>query len=104
MLDLQEYKGASAEIRKAIGTPDADSERQAWEAVLPLVTKLKEFYLFSKELEKLVPKILIEVCAGQMTPTQHLENQQSLVKQFAEILEFTLKFDEYKVARIILAN
>lgn len=32
-----------------------------------------------------------------MTPTQHLENQQALVKQFAEILEFTLKFDEYKV-------
>jgi hypothetical protein len=47
--------------------------------------------------EKLVPKILMEICAGPMTPTQHLENQQALVKQFAEILEFTLKFDEYKV-------
>ena len=32
-----------------------------------------------------------------MTPTQHLETQQALVKQFAEILEFVLKFDEYKV-------
>lgn len=48
--DLQAYKGASQEIRKAIGTPDAETEKQAWEAVLPLVTKLKEFYLFSKEL------------------------------------------------------
>jgi hypothetical protein len=33
-----------------------------------------------------------------MTPTQHLEMQQALVKQFAEILEFVLKFDEYKVS------
>ena len=32
-----------------------------------------------------------------MTPTEHLEKQQALVKQFAEILEFVLKFDEHKV-------
>lgn len=32
-----------------------------------------------------------------MSPAQHLEQQQALVKQFAEILEFVLKFDEYKV-------
>jgi len=52
--ELQDYKGASQEIRKAIGTPDTDTEKQAWEAVLPLVTKLKDFYLFSKELGILV--------------------------------------------------
>jgi len=40
----------------------------------------------------------MELCAGPLTPTHHLENQQALVKQFAEILEFTLKFDEYKVS------
>ena len=50
--ELQEYKGASQEIRKAIGAPDSDSEKQAWEAVLPLVSRLKEFFLFSKELGK----------------------------------------------------
>ncbi|CAG7831851.1 unnamed protein product [Allacma fusca] len=102
--ELQEYKGASQEIRKAIGAPDTDSEKQAWEAVLPLVSKLKDFYLFSKELEKLVPKILLELCARPMTPTQHLENQQALVKQFAEILEFTLKFDEYKMNTPAIQN
>lgn len=39
-----------------------------------------------------------------MTPTQHLENQQALVKQFAEILEFTLKFDEYKMTTPAIQN
>jgi CYRIA/CYRIB Rac1 binding domain len=44
-----------------------------------------------------LPKILSEICSGEMIPTQHLETQQALVKQFAEILEFVLKFDENKV-------
>lgn len=30
-------------------------------------------------------------------PTQHLEREQALAKQFAEILHFTLRFDELKV-------
>ena len=34
-----------------------------------------------------------------MTPRQHLETQQALFKQFAEILDFTLKFDDLKVRR-----
>lgn len=39
-----------------------------------------------------------------MTPTQHLEKQQALVKQFAEILEFVLKFDEHKVTFFRMAK
>lgn len=31
------------------------------------------------------------------SPTQHLEREQALAKQFAEILHFTLRFDELKV-------
>ena len=45
----------------------------------------------------MVPKILFQLCSGDMTPAQHLETQQALVKQLAEILEFVLKFDEHKV-------
>ena len=32
-------------------------------------------------------------------PTQHLEREQALAKQFAEILHFTLRFDELKVPK-----
>jgi len=32
-----------------------------------------------------------------MPPRQHLEMQQALFKQFAEIIDFTLKFDDLKV-------
>lgn len=53
--------------------------------------------LSSLPTEVIVPRILAELCGPEVTPTQHLETQQALVKQFAEILEFTLKFDELKV-------
>lgn len=51
------------------------------------------------ELERIVPKLLSQLVGGRLNPTQHLETQQALVKQLAEILEFVLKFDEFKVAR-----
>ena len=49
--------------------------------------------------EAIVPQLLRELCSNDMTPRQHLETQQALFKQFAEILDFTLKFDDLKVRR-----
>ena len=48
-------------------------------------------------VEAIVPQLLRELCSNDMTPRQHLETQQALFKQFAEILDFTLKFDDLKV-------
>ena len=45
----------------------------------------------------ILPRVLLELCSPSVPPGQHLETQQALVKQLAEILEFTLKFDELKV-------
>jgi len=44
-----------------------------------------------------VVDLLSVLCSDEMTSRQHLEMQQSLFKQFAEILDFTLKFDDLKV-------
>ena len=51
--------------------------------------------------EAIVPQLLRELCSNDMTPRQHLETQQALFKQFAEILDFTLKFDDLKVKTLI---
>lgn len=61
---------------------------------------INNFYV----LDYVVPKILYELCSGEMTPTQHLETQQALVKQLAEILEFVLKFDELKMKTPAIQN
>lgn len=72
-------------------------QERAWIVILPLVEKLRACYEHSLELERIVPKLLGQLVGGRLNPTQHLETQQALVKQLAEILEFVLKFDEYKV-------
>lgn len=92
------FQGAGKEIREAIADPSPDIQEKAWHVVLPLVEKLKGCYEHSLELERIVPKLLGQLVGGRLNPTQHLETQQALVKQLAEILEFVLKFDEYKVS------
>ncbi|CAG2119591.1 unnamed protein product, partial [Medioppia subpectinata] len=89
----------------AIGNPlNEEFQLKAWDAVLPLVNKLKHFYQFSLKLEDCVPKLLAALCSGSMSPRQHLETQQALVKQFAEILDFVLKFDDMKMTNPSIQN
>ncbi|XP_053207130.1 CYFIP-related Rac1 interactor B-like [Panonychus citri] len=102
---LQTYKGASNEIREAIANPQNDLiQMKAWQTVTPLVDKLKDFYLFSVHLESVIPKLLRALTSGPMTPQHHLETQQALVKQFAEILDFVLKFDDLKMSNPSIQN
>ncbi|ESO88257.1 hypothetical protein LOTGIDRAFT_219325 [Lottia gigantea] len=102
---LRNYTGASESIRNAISNPSSeDLQEVAWHDVIPLVSKLKLFYEFSLKLEKIVPDLLKELCSGDMTPTEHLENQQALFKQFAEILDFVLKFDDLKMTNPAIQN
>ncbi|XP_034483644.1 CYFIP-related Rac1 interactor B [Drosophila innubila] len=102
--EIQIYKGANKEIREAIADPSPEVQAKAWSAVLPLVMKLRRCYEHSLELDKIVPKLLGQLVGGKLNPTQHLETQQALVKQLAEILEFVLKFDEYKMKTPAIQN
>jgi hypothetical protein len=95
---LLSFQGAGKEIREAIADPSPECQEKAWNTVIPLVEKLKRCYDHSLQLEKIVPRILGQLVGGKLNPTQHLETQQALVKQLAEILEFVLKFDECKVS------
>ncbi|XP_018026785.1 CYFIP-related Rac1 interactor B [Hyalella azteca] len=102
--NLQQYKGAAKEIREAISDSGGECQRRAWEVVIPLVQKLFDFYQFSHQLEEILPRVLLELCSPSIPPVQHLETQQALVKQLADILEFTLKFDELKMTTPAIQN
>ncbi|XP_017264718.1 protein FAM49A isoform X2 [Kryptolebias marmoratus] len=102
---LQAYKGAGQEIRDAIQNPNVLSlQEQAWNSVCPLVIKLKNFYDFSNRLEDALKSLLESLTCAPLTPTQHLEREQALAKQFAEILHFTLRFDELKMRNPAIQN
>ena len=83
---------------QAIGQGSSEEHQvRAWQAVTPLVQQLREFYEFSTELEESVLHLLAALTSADLAPSQHLETQQALTKQFAEILHFTLSFDDLKV-------
>ncbi|CAG0915091.1 unnamed protein product [Notodromas monacha] len=109
--ELEGYRGAGEEIREAISQPSDEKQILAWKAIAPLVMKLKKFYMFSMEVreyrisvKKLVPKILEHLSSGPSSTMENLETQQAIVKQFAEILHFTLKFDELKMNAPAIQN
>ncbi|KAM5158170.1 CYFIP-related Rac1 interactor B [Mantella aurantiaca] len=103
--DLQSYRGAGLEIREAIQhATDEKLQEKAWGAVVPLVGKLKKFYEFSQRLEAALRGLLGALTSTPYSPTQHLEREQALAKQFAEILHFTLRFDELKMTNPAIQN
>lgn len=53
--------------------------------------------LICLSLEAALRGLLGALTSTPYSPTQHLEREQALAKQFAEILHFTLRFDELKV-------
>uniref|UniRef100_A0A8C5FBR4 CYRIA/CYRIB Rac1 binding domain-containing protein n=1 Tax=Gadus morhua TaxID=8049 RepID=A0A8C5FBR4_GADMO len=105
LTELQAYSGAGEEIRQAIQRPGEERvQEQAWAAVVPLVGKLKKFYQFSLKLECSLRSLLVALTRSGSSPTQHLEQEQALARQFAQILHFTLRFDELKMTNPAIQN
>ena len=99
---LFKYDGCEEFIRKAITTPGPETEESAWNAVLPAVDKLQEFYDFSLELESSFPKLLVALCKND--PKDSLANQQALAKLLADVFDFVLRFDDAKMVNPAIQN
>jgi hypothetical protein len=99
---LFKYDGCEEYIRKAITTPGEETEEAAWNAVLPAVDQLQEFYDFSLELEACFPKLLVALCKND--PKDSLANQQALAKQLADVFDFVLRFDDAKMVNPAIQN
>jgi len=94
---LQAYKGCEEFIRSAISKPGVETEKAAWDAILPAVETLQEFYEFSVEVEKIYPKLLTSLFQANDDLKNNLQGQQSLAKQLADIFDFALRFDDMKM-------
>jgi len=99
---LFKYDGCEEFITKAITTPGPETEEAAWNAVLPAVEQLQEFYDFSLELEACFPKLLVALCKND--PKDSLANQQALAKQLADVFDFVLRFDDAKMVNPAIQN
>ncbi|TPX33485.1 hypothetical protein SmJEL517_g03631 [Synchytrium microbalum] len=99
---LRGYSGCGEHIRKAISTPNKDTEEAAWNAVLPCVLKLKDYYEFSLRIEEVYPKVLEFFCQGDLY--KQLETCQATAKRFADLLYFCSQFDELKMSNPNIQN
>jgi len=99
---LLTYKGCEDFIRKAITTPSAENEEEAWRAVLPAVDQLQDFFDFATELENIFPMLLVALC--NQDPKHTLQNKQALAKQLADVLDFVLRFDDAKMVNPAIQN
>ncbi|KAF7731777.1 Protein fam49a [Apophysomyces ossiformis] len=99
---LNSYTSASELIREAIATPNPANENKAWDAVLPIVDMLREFYDYAADLQDGMPRLLNVLCQGDVN--KNLEKHQGLTKLFADLLDFVFEFDYLKMRNPTLQN
>eukprot|EP01121_Diplochlamys_sp_Union-15-3_P018407 TRINITY_DN6685_c0_g1_i1.p1 TRINITY_DN6685_c0_g1~~TRINITY_DN6685_c0_g1_i1.p1 ORF type:complete len:312 (+),score=40.90 TRINITY_DN6685_c0_g1_i1:25-960(+) len=97
------YTGCEEHIRKAITTPGPETEKAAWDAILPAVEQLQKFYEFSLELEQCFPKLLVALCKGD-NPLHSMTSQSALARQLVEVFDFVLRFDDSKMVNPAIQN
>jgi hypothetical protein len=95
------YKGCGPAIREAMSKPGPETEGPAWAQVLPCVVELKDYYDFGMQLEQYVPKLLVGLSSD---PKTTLTTQQAQARQLADIIDFTLRFDEKKMGLPSIQN
>jgi len=100
---LSEYKGCGEEIREAINKPTEENEEKAWNAILPAVDELKEFYDFSSEISTQAFLILMsEFCKDD--PKNSISSHPALAKQLAQVFDFVIRFDDLKMVNPAIQN
>jgi len=102
LTEISQFKGCDEAIRKAITSPGPETEKTAWDAIVPSVDTLKHFFDFSTSLDQVLPKLLLALFSG--TVDQNLSGQQALAKQLADILDFVLRFDDAKMINPAIQN
>lgn len=93
LASLQGYKGCDDLIRLAMSAPrDAVKQRDTFEGMLPNVRLIKSFYDLAQRIEGLTSRLIQHLAASADLGAQH-----ALLRQLADLLNFALRFDQYKM-------
>jgi len=65
---------------------------------------IHSFFFSPFSTESILPKILGALTSGPLSPREHLQIQQALIKQFAEIVDLVMKFDDLKMSNPSIQN
>lgn len=106
---IDDYQGCQDQVRKALTTPSQETERAAFEALLVVVGHIALFFDYAKKLEDTFPILLDRLSRPSVNESKDhkqlsLEQQQALTKQLADILDFSLRFDNLRMNRPSMSN
>jgi hypothetical protein len=104
---IEEYKGCQDLARKAMSNATYENELEAFEGLLYAVDAIAAFFDFSRDLEKVIPPLLLQLStfnANEAENKDKVTDQQALAHQLAQILDFTLQFDQTRMMRPHLSN
>jgi len=106
---IEEYKGCQDLARKAMSNASYENELEAFEGLLYAVDSIATFFDFARELEKALPPLLLQLSTAGANDVDNkakdkVTDQQALAHQLAQILDFTLQFDQTRMMRPHLSN
>ena len=102
LTQLRDYAGCQELARKAMSSPTAANEEEAFEGLLGAVESIQTFYSFTAAIEAVTPTLLLAL-STENTSEQFLAHP-ALVKQLADVLDFALAFDTLRMSRPFLSN
>jgi len=98
---VREYKENTELLRAAMVAPKDDAlQVQAFASLLPSIANIKRAYDLSTRLADELPHLLLYLVARRTNLREH----PALLKQLADVLEFSLAFDFEKMGRPALQN
>jgi len=105
---IEDYKGCQDVARKAMATPNRETEEAAFAALVGAVEYIDAIFQQAKSLEEVTPLI---IDALSVTPREEKDKSklsvgtcQALSAQFALLLDLALRFDQIRMRQPFLSN
>eukprot|EP00771_Trimastix_marina_P000672 gnl/Trimastix_PCT/1695.p1 GENE.gnl/Trimastix_PCT/1695~~gnl/Trimastix_PCT/1695.p1 ORF type:complete len:305 (+),score=57.36 gnl/Trimastix_PCT/1695:82-996(+) len=101
--NLQSYNDTNGDvIRAALQQNTDDARDRALEAIGPSIKLVKQFYEFSKQIDRIVEMLLRKL--SENADSRSLQGLQAIVKQLADTFDFILEFDGAKMSKPAIQN
>ena len=99
---LKGYTGCAEYIKLAVRTPSTENDITAWNAVVPAVNMLKDFFDYYSAFKDGLLKLLIYV--SKEDPKTVLQENLGVTRLIVSMLDFIIKFDELKMGKASIQN
>jgi hypothetical protein len=109
---IQEYPGCAELARMAMREPTKERELAAFQGLLKAVECIASFYQYTRAIEAALPRLWASLTECKESKDESKESkeskaltaQQALAKQFGDMLDFALRFDQTRMMRPNLSN